>query len=165
MIRPISFLAATLCALLLSACSTTEVADTGGSAPAASTPNGGIEPPAIAAPTLDVATFEKPGFLVEIEDGRVWARRPDQVKSAVCVTWLQALPGNVTLRAPDADTALAYLAAREGFEVQIDDGRIWVLREGQVPGPIRVTRVNAGPRGRTLMAVDRETLDAYLGGS
>ncbi|MFO1052370.1 MAG: hypothetical protein U1F36_09165 [Planctomycetota bacterium] len=106
--------------------------------------------------------IERPGFVTSVEDGRLWVLRTGTEKSEKCVTWIGAGPRGMTLRACDADTALAYLGARPGFSTEVEDGRLWVLRDGQSKGEKRVTRIGAGPRGCTVLAVDRETLDAWL---
>jgi NADPH-dependent glutamate synthase beta subunit-like oxidoreductase len=68
----------------------------------------------------------------------------------------------MTLRALDMDTALEYLAAKPGFEVEAADGRLWVLRPGQEKSGKHVTRIGAGPRNATVRALDAETLESYL---
>jgi uncharacterized protein (TIGR03000 family) len=61
--------------------------------------------------------------------------------------------------------------ARPGFVTFERDGRLWVFREkskeleefkrdGEIAK--QVTRIGAGPGGRTIKAPDAETLDAYL---
>lgn len=131
-----------------------------------STSGARTEPPAVGASgpaqADAAASFAKEGFVVLVEDGRLWVQRPDQEKSEKHVTWVGAGPSGTTLKAPDADTALAYLASRPGFDVEVEEGRIWVLRPGQEKSEKSVTRVGAGPRGATVKAVDAETLHAYL---
>jgi hypothetical protein len=70
---------------------------------------------------------------------------------------------------PDAAAAAEY--AKPGFYVALEDGRLWVLREGSKElgeflehgEPAKqVVRPAAGPDGITLKSVDAETLDAYL---
>lgn len=104
----------------------------------------------------------KPGFDVRIEDGRVWVLRPGQEPSEKHVTLIGAGPMGTTLKAIDSDTALAYLATVPGFEIQIENGRVWALRPGQEKDEKCVTAIGVGPRGSTVKAVDRATLDAYL---
>ena len=104
----------------------------------------------------------KPGFQVEIEDGRLWVLRPGEKKSDKHVTLIGAGPRGMTLKALDRQTAQAYLAARPGFKVEIEDGRLWVLKPGQQKSDKHVTRIGAGPGGMTVKALDRETLTAYL---
>ena len=61
--------------------------------------------------------------------------------------------------------------ARPGFAVYEQDGRIWVFRDGSdAHGEFlasgepakRVTRVGAGPKGRTVVAENTGAIDAYL---
>ena len=61
--------------------------------------------------------------------------------------------------------------AKPGFHTVIEDGRLWVFREGskelvefQKSGePAKsVTRVGVGPNRMTVKGPDVETLDAYL---
>jgi hypothetical protein len=54
------------------------------------------------------------------------------------------------------------VASRPGFVVEVEDGRLWVMREGQKKEEKCVTRIGAGPRGVTVRAPDAETLNAYL---
>ncbi len=69
----------------------------------------------------------------------------------------------MTLRALDMDTALEYLAAKPGFDVQAQDGRLWVLKPGQETSGKHVAMIGAGPQKATLRATDMETLERYLG--
>lgn len=73
--------------------------------------------------------------------------------------------------ASQADAAAAAEYAKPGFYVALDDGRLWVLREGSEElaqflehgEPAKqVVRPAAGPDGITLKAVDAEVLDAYM---
>jgi hypothetical protein len=104
----------------------------------------------------------KPGFEVEVQEGRLWVLKPGQEKSGKYVTLIGAGPQNMTLRALDMDTALEYLAAKPGFNVEAQDGRLWVLKPGQEKSGKHVAKIAAGPRSATLRGVDMETLDAYL---
>ena len=104
----------------------------------------------------------KPGFDVEVEDGRLWALKAGQEKSGKHVTLIGAGPQNMTLRALDMDTALEYLAAKPGFDVQAEDGRLWILKPGQEKSGKHVAKIGAGPKNATLRGVDTETLETYL---
>ncbi len=104
----------------------------------------------------------KPGFEVEVQEGRLWVLKPGQEKSGKHVTLIGAGPQNMTLRALDMDSALEYLAAKPGFNVEAQDGRVWVLRPGQEKSGKHVTKIGAGPQKATLRGLDIETLDAYL---
>ncbi len=122
----------------------------------------------------------KRGFLAEISDGRVWVFRTGSQEladyyasgePAKHVIRPGAGPNGMTLKAPDTETITEYVAAAEGFETVIEDGRIWVFRAGspelaeyRTSGePAKqVIRPGAGPQGMTVKAPDTETLDAYL---
>lgn len=132
------------------------------------------------AETLDEYLCSKAGFTVLMEDGRLWVFQQGAAELADFerdgelakhVVRAGAGPGGVTLKAPDAETLDAYLVAQPGFVTKVDDGRVWVFREGapewndfQEQGELakHVTRPGAGPGGMTLRAPDAETLDAYL---
>jgi sugar lactone lactonase YvrE len=127
------------------------------------------------------ASYEKPGFFVYEDDGRLWIfvegsdAHQDFLangKPARHVVRPGAGPNRMTLRAVDQDTIVAYLVATEGFHTKVDsDGRVWVFVEGSDAHqdfvangkPARhVIRPGAGPLGLTLKSVDFETLDAYI---
>jgi hypothetical protein len=123
----------------------------------------------------------KAGFVVMPGDeDRLWVFREDsreldefrrKGELAKHVTRPGAGPGGITLKAPDSETILDYVAARDGFETFVRDGRIWVflpgskeLAEFEKSGePAKsVTRVGAGPLGMTVKGPDTSTIDAYL---
>lgn len=130
--------------------------------------------------TIDAWVAAKGGFFVKEDEGRLWIFRSDDpalaeflagTEPAKMVIRPGAGPGGVTLKALDAETISAYLAAKDGFVTFIVDGRIWVFRkdapelaEFRSGGEIakNVTRPGAGPDGMTVRAPDVETLDAYL---
>jgi sugar lactone lactonase YvrE len=77
----------------------------------------------------------------------------------------------MTLKAPDMDTILEYVAAKPGFITKVVDGRIWVFREGDKQydkfvedGELakHTIRPAVGPLGSTLKAPDAETIDLFL---
>ncbi len=103
----------------------------------------------------------KPGFAVRIEEGRVWVLRPGESPTEKRVTLLGEGPLGSTLMASDYATALAYLGQRPGFEVSVENGRLWVLRPGQAKSEKHVTAVGGGPLGATVRALDRDTLLAW----
>ena len=99
-----------------------------------------------------------------------WYRRSRQVPrirqatSQARYQSIKAGPGGITLRGPDSETIMAYIAAADGFVTGFDDGRIWVfekgsneaaafLAEGKHPAK-HITRVAAGPMGKTVRAPD-----------
>ncbi|MCG5513853.1 hypothetical protein [Ectothiorhodospira shaposhnikovii] len=106
--------------------------------------------------------FDRPGFRVEASDGRLWVLKPGQEKSGEHVALIGAGPQGMTVRAVDRDTALEYLAAKPGFQVEAKDGRLWVLKPGQEKSGNHVARIGVGPLGSTVRAVDAETMEAYL---
>lgn len=61
--------------------------------------------------------------------------------------------------------------AKRGFVTFVDDGRLWVFREGSEAAadyrrghePRRsITLIGRGPNGMAVRSVDRETIEAYL---
>ena len=130
--------------------------------------------------TIETYLLAKPGFSVKVVDSRLWVFRSDseelaeyemQGELAKHVIRPGVGPGGMTLKAPDSETLLAYMAAQEGFKTIIKDGRIWVFRKGcaeladfKKNGELakHVIRTSAGPMGATVKAPDTETLDAYL---
>ncbi len=108
----------------------------------------------------------KRGFSVHAEDGRLWVFRAGSAieKAEKHITFVGAGPRGMTIKAIDKETALAYIATKEGFDVKIVDGRIWVFRAGDKKemSEKHVTMVGAGPRGMTVKAVDRDTANAYI---
>ena len=128
-----------------------------------------------------------PGYVVIPEDGRLWVflAGSDNLKSfhakgepAKRVTLIGVGPRGKTLLGADMDVVKAYRVAalygKPGFVVIEEDGRLWVFQENSEahaefvakgePAK-RVTLIGVGPEGKTLMGADRETLNAYLGGS
>ncbi|MFG0253537.1 MAG: hypothetical protein ACF787_00335 [Rhodopirellula sp. JB053] len=130
--------------------------------------------------TLDLYLASKLGFVLKFDDGRLWVFRKgseelsdflEQGELAKHVIRPAAGPNGVTLKAPDAETIDAYLVAQPGFVTKLDDGRVWVFRNGseelksyREAGELakHVIRPAAGPGGLTLKAPDAETIDAYL---
>ncbi len=130
--------------------------------------------------TIDAYLTAKPGFVTRLVDGRLWVFRSGgaelaefdrQGELAQHVTHPGVGPGGITVKAPDAGTVAAYLAAADGFEAKVQEGRIWVFRPGSAElaefeksGELakHVIRPGAGPQGMTVKAADAETLDAYL---
>jgi NADPH-dependent glutamate synthase beta subunit-like oxidoreductase len=105
---------------------------------------------------------QKPGFITEVEDGRLWVLKGDQKKDEKRVTLIGAGPMGVSILAESKDTALEYLASTPGFETFIKDGRLWVLKDGEKESEKHITLIGAGPMGLTVKAVDRNTANAYL---
>jgi len=130
--------------------------------------------------TIDAWVAARDGFVVKMEDGRLWVFRDEDPalfdflsgkEPAGIVIRPGAGPNGETLKAASRETLAAYLATRDGFATFIVDGRIWVfqlddpaLETFRTSGEIsrNVTRPGAGPDGMTVRAPDSETLDAYL---
>jgi len=124
--------------------------------------------------------YDLPGFATTIEDGRLWVFRAGCEELAEFkangelgkhVTRIAAGPKGMTLKGPDGETLDAYMLTKPGFWVTIEDGRLWVFRNGcaeldefRANGELgkHVTRIAAGPRGMTIKGPDGQTLDAYL---
>ncbi|MCG8586636.1 MAG: hypothetical protein MI757_18190, partial [Pirellulales bacterium] len=132
------------------------------------------------AATIDKYMNDKPGFVTAVVDGRLWIFRPGSEdlaefkkngEPAKFVTFPNAGRRGMTLKAPDRETILAYLAAVDGFETFIDDGRVWVFKKGSPdlaeykkngePAKM-VIRPSAGPYKMTVKGSDKETINAYL---
>jgi hypothetical protein len=131
-------------------------------------------------PGLDLAHYEKPGFVVQEESGRLWvfrsgsddlARFRQDGAPADAVVRPMAAPGGVTVRSADSATIDEYLTTLPGFSTRMDDGRLWVFRADsaelraflQTGEPAaHVERSLAGPFGLTIRAVASEVLDEYL---
>ena len=130
------------------------------------------------------ATLSRPGFQVFEDDGRIWVLRDgsEDLKEflavgepAKSVTLVGAGPEGRTLIGPSREVLDSYRASirygAPGFAVFLDDGRLWVLREGSddlkdflsVGEPAKsVTLIGVGPDGQTVRAPDRATADAWL---
>jgi hypothetical protein len=121
----------------------------------------------------------KPGFVVKVEDNRIWVFRSgspdlqtvlDGGELAKHVTRVNAGPLDTTLKAPDKATLDEYIAWKPGFVTHVVDGRLWVFHAGskdletfESGGELakHVTRVGVGPAGMTIKAPDSETIVDY----
>lgn len=77
----------------------------------------------------------------------------------------------MTVKSADNEIITEYLATKCGFVSQVDDGRLWVFREGSEAlvdfvtsgEPAKqVIRPAAGPMGMTIKSTDTETINEYL---
>jgi hypothetical protein len=124
------------------------------------------------------------GYQVEMKDGRLWVfahgskaladyrKHGDPAKR---VTRVGAGPDGRTVIGPDTETLDGYVTktryAASGYHVEMKDGRLWVFAHGSKaiadyrkhgePAK-RITRVGAGPDGKTVIGPDHETLDGYI---
>jgi len=122
----------------------------------------------------------KSGFVTEEKEGRLWIFRwgskelsdfRKKGELAKFVTKIGAGPGGATVHAPDLQTIYDYLYGKPGFTTWIDkEGRLWVFRkyapelsEFAKSGDLgkHVSRLGAGPGGKTIKAPNAETIDAY----
>ncbi len=147
-----------------------------GDAQVASTDAG--DPQAMSA--ADAGPFAKPGFVTELVDGRLWVFHAGsdaladfraKGEPAKLATRPGAGPQGLTVKGEDLETINEYLCTRDGFAVDIVDGRLWVFRRPskdwdayQAAGePAKhITRIGAGPMGMTIKAPDGETITEYL---
>jgi sugar lactone lactonase YvrE len=122
----------------------------------------------------------KPGFDTRYDDGRLWIFRPgsEDLKAyetmgepAKHVIRPAAGPDRMTLKAPDMELIEQYMAAADGFETDVVDGRIWVFRPGsedyavykKMGEPAKyVIRPKAGPLQMTVKAPDESIISDYL---
>lgn len=146
-------------------------------------PNAGPARMTVKAPDRDVALAylcTKPGFAAIAEEGRVWVFRDGSEELASVraggelakrVTRPAAGPMRTTILAPDSETIDAWRFAKSGFVTTMEDGRLWIFREGskelaefQRQGELakHVTRPGAGPGGVTVKSPDNETIMAYM---
>ncbi|MCC9606057.1 hypothetical protein LOC68_19795 [Blastopirellula sp. JC732] len=129
--------------------------------------------------SADKAAFDKPGFVTFEDDGRLWVFNLNNPNLAdflsVGELTKQVIrpgvgPSAMTLKSDEMETILGYLAAKPGFVTAIEDGRVWVLKEGSDAAkeflasgePAKqVIRPGVGPLGTTLKSDDAATIAAY----
>ncbi|MBX3374762.1 MAG: hypothetical protein KF817_13095 [Phycisphaeraceae bacterium] len=126
------------------------------------------------------ATLRRPGYDIQVAKGRLWVFRAGSKDGAAflatgepakSITRPGAGPEGMTIRAVDAETIDGYLHSTCAFAAFVDQGRLWVFRDGSKDlesflahgEPARsVTRPGAGPGGMTIRSGDAETIDAYM---
>jgi hypothetical protein len=124
--------------------------------------------------------FDRKGFETFEVDGRLWVFRDFAVELSQYekgqevekhVTKVGAGPDGRTVKAPDVETILSYLAARDGFQTAVVGQRVWVFRDGSpalhdflgtLDLKAKVERAGAGPFGTAVAAPDEDTITAYL---
>tara|TARA_Y100000589_G_C27085455_1_gene601537 strand:+ start:255 stop:1034 length:780 start_codon:yes stop_codon:yes gene_type:complete len=107
--------------------------------------------------------FDKPGFKTEIEDGRLWILKDGEEMSEKHISLIGAGPAGMTIRALSKDTASEYMAAKPGFHTELEDGRLWVLKDGEEKAEKRISFIGAGPMGMTIYGQSKDTVVEYLG--
>lgn len=122
----------------------------------------------------------KPGFVVIPDENRLWVFKQgsDALQSflkdgepAKIAAWPAAGPLGMTLKSADTETLAEYVTSKPGFYTKIEDGRLWVFKQGSKeleqflaegePAKMAI-RPAAGPRGMTVKGPDQETLLTYL---
>ena len=87
------------------------------------------------------------------------------------VTSIGAGPEGMTIRSDSKETTNGYFAQKEGFVVNINDGRIYVVttdspnnHDGVVEIPEKdiITKIGAGVGNMTVRSDSIETINAYL---
>ncbi|HEX5139062.1 MAG TPA: hypothetical protein VFY93_18985 [Planctomycetota bacterium] len=130
---------------------------------------------------MATSPYGKPGFTaVPAADNRIWVFRTGSKELAEFqqkgelvkfVTRPGAGPGGMTVRSADAETIVAYAAARDGFVTFVRENRIWVFRPGtkdlaefeKSGEPAKcITRPLAGPMRMTVKGPDVDTVTEYL---
>jgi hypothetical protein len=127
-------------------------------------------------PDLDtIAAYlaSKPGFAVDVADGRVWVYRAsseewaEHLKVGPSDKHVTIFDQGRALKGPDMATLKAYVAAKPGFAVDFVDGRLWVYKAGSKEWAKHVAKgpsdkhVTLFDQGRTLKGPDMDTLRAY----
>ena len=125
--------------------------------------------------------YEKPGYVTEVnEDGRLYivpegsefaTEEGIEIPEKNIVTSIGAGPEGMTIRSDSKDTTNGYLAQKEGFVVNINDGRIYVVttdspnnHDGVVEISEKdiITKIGAGVGNMTVRSDSIETINAYL---
>jgi len=133
-----------------------------------------------AKPVHPASPYDVEGFRTFVEDGRLWVFKDGSEDLAKFIAHgepakMVVLPGKgpngMTMKGTDRDVMMAYALAKPGFRVFIEDGRLWVFREGSAdlakfiehgePAKI-VVRPGKGPNGMTVKSVDGAIIDAYM---
>ena len=128
------------------------------------------------------ANYDRPGYVTAVEDGRLWvfsagskeaqAYTASKSKPAKHVVRPGAGPNGMTIRSPEFSIMDGYLMSKPGFVTSIEDGRLWVFKEGSKEADAYITtkskpakhvvRPGAGPNGMTIRSPGFDIIDAYL---
>lgn len=132
--------------------------------------------------TVAAYVASKPGFVARKVGEYLWIFREGSEALATVdaggelakhVTKINATPSGVqVLKGAESDVLTAYLATRDGYIGRVQDGYLWVFREGSpelaevdAGGELakHVTKIQATPAGvRVIKAPDTETLNGWL---
>ena len=141
-------------------------------------PNG-----AVAKCSADKESFDKPGFVTFVEDSRLWVFEESseglrdylqEGEPAKHITMPGAGPRGMTVKSSDRSIVDRYLAAKQGFVIRLEDGRVWVFRPGSealqkfdATGDLakRIILPAAGPNRMTLCGAENEVLHDYMYGN
>jgi hypothetical protein len=122
----------------------------------------------------------RPGFATKVVNGQLWVFRTgskdwkmfqEEGEPAKQVTRPLAGPLGMTIRSTEGAIIDEYLTAKQGFITIVDDGRLWIFREGskelaeyRKAGELakQVVQPGAGPGGITLRSPEKETIVEYL---
>jgi hypothetical protein len=129
---------------------------------------------------VDLSAYERDGFVVEMEDGRLWVFHEGSEdyeqflatgEPAKQVVRPGAGPGGITIKSTESATIDEYLFTLPGYFARMEDGRLWIFKTGTeeleeflVSGePAKqVVRPGGGPYGMTIKAVDAEIIDDFM---
>ncbi|MDZ7750977.1 MAG: hypothetical protein U5S82_04795 [Gammaproteobacteria bacterium] len=133
-----------------------------------------------AAHTQASVSFDKPGYVTEVHDGRLWVFEADSKaykdfkttgEPSKIVTRIAAGPNGMTVRSTDGAVIDGYLLSKPGYVAEVHDGRLWVFEADSKaykdfkttgePSKI-VTRIAAGPNGMTVRSTEGAIIDGYL---
>lgn len=145
------------------------------------------EPNKVVAKAAESPKYDQPGFAVYEADGRLWVFKDgseghtsflEHGEPAKCITKIGVGPDGKTVKGSDAAEIDSYLGlfpskryAVDGFTVYQREGRLWVFRNDSKGlaeflkhgEPAKnVTKIGAGPDGKTVKGADSAVLDAYI---
>lgn len=129
---------------------------------------------------IDLSAYQREGFAVEMEDGRLWVFHEgsedyqqflEKGEPARQVVRPGGGPGGITIKSTESATIDEYLFTLPGYFARMEDGRLWIFKTGTeeleeflVSGePAKqVVRPGGGPYGMTIKAVDAEIIDEFM---
>ena len=130
--------------------------------------------------TINQFISMREGFTTSIEDGRLWvfvsgsdelADFEEHGEPAKCVVRPATGPAGMTIKSSDSEVIDRYINAKDGFELRMAEGRMWVFAAGDsaieefdTKGELakHVIRPGIGPGGMTLKSNESDTITHYL---